>query len=117
MAEYCSSSIVRWHYHLVQAEHYTTLIVQALDLGILLPGGVVCGVLWLRKKAFGYLLVPIYFIFLSLLMCALTAKVIAMWILGYNVIPEIFIIPIFNRLSITSATVILRSIYKHWYGP
>lgn len=94
----------------VQAEHYTTLIVQGLDLGILLPGGFICAILWLRKTALGYLLAPVYFIFLSLLMCALTAKVIAMSILGYNVIPVIFIIPTFNVITVTSTLSILKNV-------
>lgn len=38
---------------------------------------------------FGYMFAPVYFVFLSLLMTALTAKVIAMALLGYQVIPAI----------------------------
>jgi hypothetical protein len=56
-----------------QLEHYTTLIVQGLDLAILLPAAFIVAVLFIRKRPFGYLLCPIYFIFLSLLMTALTA--------------------------------------------
>ncbi|OPX85461.1 MAG: hypothetical protein A4E53_03455 [Pelotomaculum sp. PtaB.Bin104] len=73
----------------IALEHYTTLIVQGMDLGLLLPLAVVSGVLLIQKKPFGYLLGPVYFIFLSLLMTALTAKVIAMGIRGYNIIPVI----------------------------
>jgi hypothetical protein len=40
----------------IQAEHYTTLIVQGLDLGILLPAAFVTGILLLRKRSIGYLL-------------------------------------------------------------
>jgi hypothetical protein len=94
----------------VQVEHYTTLIVQGLDLGILLPAAFICGVLWIKKTALGYLLAPVYFIFLSILMCALTAKVIAMLLLGYNVLPAIFIIPTFNIVTIICTTVILKNL-------
>jgi hypothetical protein len=94
----------------VQVEHYTTLIVQGLDLGILLPAAFICGILLIKKKVFGYLLAPVYLVFLSLLMTALTAKVIAMFLLGYNVIPVIFIIPAFNLITIISTVVILRNI-------
>ncbi len=92
----------------VQTEHYTTLIVQGLDLGILLPSAFIAAILFIRKKPLGYLLCPVYFIFLSVLMTALTAKVIAMSMLGYNVIPVIFIIPTFTILSIVCSIVILR---------
>lgn len=84
----------------LQVEHYTTLIVQGLDLGILLPAGLISGVLLIRKKTFGYLLAPVFFVFLSLLMTALSAKIIAMKILDYNVVPAIFIIPAFNVITI-----------------
>jgi hypothetical protein len=94
----------------VQVEHYTTLVVQGLDLGLLLPAGFVAGLLFYKKRPFGYLFAPIYFVFLSLLMTALTAKVIAMAVLGYNVIPVIFIIPAFNLLTILSSVVILRNV-------
>ena len=94
----------------VQAEHYTTLIVQGVDLAILLPASFIIGSLCVRKQAAGLLLGPIYIIFLSLLMTALTAKVTAMALLGYNVIPVIFIIPLFNIISIILAFANIRSI-------
>lgn len=93
-----------------QVEHYTTLVVQGLDLGLLLPAGFVAGILFIRKRPFGYLLVPIYFVFLSLLMTALTAKLVAMAQLGYSVFPAIFIIPVFNVLSIVLCVLLLKNI-------
>jgi hypothetical protein len=96
----------------VQAEHYTTLIVQGLDLGILLPAAFLCGILWMKKRPLGYLLTPVYFIFLSLLMTALTAKVMAMAILGYNVIPVVVIIPTFNLISIACTIAILKNVIE-----
>jgi hypothetical protein len=110
VAEHCCATIAQRPIVPVQAEHYTTLIVQGLDLGILLPAAFICGVLWIRKKSFGFLFAPVYFIFLSVLMCALTAKVIAMSVLGYNVIPVIFIIPTFNLITIISTIVILKNV-------
>lgn len=94
-----------------QTEHYTTLVVQGLDLGLLLPLAVVSGLLFWRKKTLGYLLCPVYYIFLSLLMTALTAKVIAMALLGYAVVPVIFIIPSFNLLTIAGSIFLLRGLH------
>jgi len=71
---------------------------------------VVAGVLFMRKRPFGYLLAPTYFIFLALMMTALTAKVIAMAMLEYNVIPVIFIIPAFNFMAMAGALLILKNI-------
>lgn len=93
-----------------EVEHYTTLIVQGLDLAILLPSAFIIGNLFRSRKSLGLLLAPVYFIFLSMLMTALTAKVIAMWSLGYNVVPVIFIIPSFNLITIICAIIILKNI-------
>jgi hypothetical protein len=100
----------------VQVEHYTTLIVQGLDLGILLPAAVICGLRWIKKKPFGYLLAPVYFVFLSILMTALTAKVLAMAYLGYNAIPAIFVIPGFNFITVVCTVTILKNIIEESAG-
>jgi len=94
----------------LQVEHYTTLIVQGLDLGILLPAGVISGILLTRRNSLGYLFAPIYFVFLSLLMTALSSKILAMKMLHYNVIPAIFIIPAFNVITVICTVITLLSI-------
>ena len=93
-----------------QVEHYTTLVVQGMDLAIFLPVAVVAGVLFMLKRPFGYLLAPTYLIFLAHLMTALTAKLIALAMLEYNVFPAIFVIPAFNLLSIAGALLVLNNI-------
>lgn len=91
-------------------EHYTTLIVQGIDLGLLLPLAFIAGYLAIRKKPLGFLLAPSYLVFLSLLMTALIAKIIYMGITGYNVIPVIFIIPILDLMSIICAYLLLKNV-------
>lgn len=93
-----------------QVEHYTTLVVQGLDLGLLLPAAFLSGVLIIKRKPMGFLLAPVYLGFLSILMTALTAKVIAMFAAGYNVIPAIFMIPTFNVLSVWCMVAVLKHI-------
>lgn len=93
-----------------QVEHYTTLIVQGLDLAILLPLSVVSGIAFMRKRPLGYLLAPTYFVFLSILMTALVAKIIAMGVLGQNVMPAAVIIPAITAVSISCTVLILRAI-------
>lgn len=97
----------------LQVEHYTTLIVQALDLGILLPAAFISGILIIRKTPLGYLIAPIYFVFLALLMTALTSKILAMKIFAYNVIPAIFIIPAFNLITIVCTIIIFKNIKEN----
>ena len=43
-------------------ETYTTLVVQAMDLGILVPLGIVTGALLLKQNAWGYLLASVFLI-------------------------------------------------------
>ncbi len=95
-----------------QVEHYTTLIVQGLDLALLLPIGIVAGVLFIRERPFGYLMTPVYFVFLSLLMLALTSKVLAMRLLGQHVMPAIIIIPLFGIIAIICTLFIFNSIKR-----
>lgn len=96
----------------VQLEHYTTLIVQGFDLGMLLPAAFVSGILLLKKRNAGYFASAVYLVFLSILMTALTAKIIAMAINGVNVIPSAVIIPAFNLTSITCAVMMIKDIQE-----
>jgi len=90
----------------VEVEHYTTLIVQGLDLAILLPLAFLSGVMLIKKRPIGYLMGPVYIIFLSILMTALTAKVIAM----NGGIPVIIIIPLINLIAILCSVLILKNV-------
>lgn len=94
----------------VEVEHYTTLIVQGLDLGLLLPLSFLSGLLLMRRNPMGYLMGTVYFVFLSLMMMALTAKIVAMGLAGQEIIPAIFIIPIFNIIAITSTLLLLQNL-------
>lgn len=90
--------------------HFTTLIVQGLDLGLLLPLSFVSGWLLWKRHSLGLLAGPVYFVFLSLLMLALTAKIIALGMLGYEIIPAIFIIPAITLIAIAGSVVLLSSV-------
>lgn len=93
----------------IQVEHYTTLVVQGLDLALLLPIAFVAGVLLLKDKPLGYLLVPVYMHFLALLMTALSAKIIGMSLLGTEVGPAIIVIPIINLTAILCVVLIWKN--------
>ena len=58
----------------VDVQHYTTLIVQGMDLGLLLPLCLVSAILLLKRRPAGYLLGSVYLVFLSLLMIALVPR-------------------------------------------
>ncbi len=77
-----------------EVDHYTTLIVQGFDLGLLLPLSAVSGILLYRRKPLGFLLGPVYLVFLLFLMAALIAKLVAMGLYGAEIFPAICIIPV-----------------------
>lgn len=84
--------------------HFTTLIVQGLDLAYFLPMAFVSGVLFMRKNRYGYLFAPIYFVFLSIMMLALVAKLAGMNMLGQETgLAPIIMISTINVLAIGSA--------------
>ncbi|MFP4403870.1 MAG: hypothetical protein ACLFPJ_05960 [Candidatus Woesearchaeota archaeon] len=93
-----------------ELQHYTTLIVQGLDLALLLPIGIVSGFLAIKKDKYGYLFTSIYLIFLSILMAALSSKIIFMAKEGINVIPVIFIMPTICLISLFFSIAIIKNI-------
>lgn len=95
-------------------QHYTTLTVQGLDLALFLPISFISGFLLIKKKPFGYLMSTVTLVFLSILMTALTAKIIAMALTGVNVIPAVFIIPSILTISIVCSLLLLKNIKKHY---
>ena len=91
--------------------HFTTLIVQGLDLSILLPASFIAGFLFLRRRRYGYLLAPMYLVFLSLLMTALSAKVVGMTLTGVEAGPALVIIPSITAIATLCAGLTLKSIH------
>jgi hypothetical protein len=56
-------------------QHYTTFVIQALDLGFVVPVGLLAGVLLIMRKPFGYLLAPVIIIKEITLLTAMTAMI------------------------------------------
>jgi hypothetical protein len=94
----------------VEVEHYTTLIVQGMDLGLLLPAAFVSGMLIIKKRPLGYLLAPVYLVFLCILMTALVAKMIGMSMVGVNVGPPLVVIPLILLTAIVCVGLVLKNI-------
>ncbi len=93
-----------------EVEHYTTLIVQGMDLALLLPLAAVSAVLALRNVPAGYVYSSVYTIFLTLQMLALCAKIAAMGMTGYSIIPVIFIIPTIFLFALTGTVKVFQSL-------
>lgn len=71
----------------VGLEHYTTLVIQAMDLGIIVPTAILSAVLLLKKRPMGYLLTSVIVVKGFTMLTALTAMIVNMWIKGVDVNP------------------------------
>lgn len=91
-------------------QHYTTLIVQGMDLSILLPASIISGMLLYKGKDLGYVLGPVYINFLYILMTALSAKVAAITILTGELSPAIVVIPAINLVTVICAVLVFRNV-------
>ncbi len=93
-------------------DHYTTMIVQGFDLGIFLPMAFISGFLAVRKNTWGIVLTTVYVIFVSILMSALTSKILFMAKSGANVVPVVFIMPTICVMSIILSVLLMMNIKK-----
>ncbi|WP_197051394.1 hypothetical protein [Caloranaerobacter azorensis] len=97
-------------------EHYATLVIQALDLGFLVPTGIISGILVIKKKAIGYLLASVVIIKSITMLSAITAMIIGQIHVGIKVnFVEIVLFPLFNLLVIYCMTLIMKSVKEPRY--
>jgi len=66
-------------------ETYTTLVIQALDLGVVVPAAVITGVLLFKGKEWGYALASIFLMKVSLLGTAILSMIYFMVQNGVNI--------------------------------
>jgi hypothetical protein len=95
----------------VSLEHYTTLVIQALDLGFVVPVAFLSGILLFRRKSFGYLLGSVITIKGIALLTAITAMIIGMASAGVKVsFVEIMLFPLFDLIAIFCLVLIMKNI-------
>ena len=92
-------------------ESYTTLIIQALDLGLVMPIAFLSGILLLKKSAWGYLLSSIVLIKGVTLALAVSAMVVNMILAGVQVsIGELIMFPSIAIISGGMTVILLRNV-------
>lgn len=92
-------------------EHYTTLVIQGIDLGFLVPTAFLSGVLILNRKPFGYLLSSVIIMKGVTMAAAITAMIIAMVYAGVQTsIAEIAIFPLINLVIVYCLVLILKNV-------
>jgi hypothetical protein len=92
-------------------ETYATLVIQALDLGVIVPAAFLVGVLWLRRSPYGYLLTPVLLIKAFTMSAALTAMIIGMLNAGVDVpMVDILMFPTIGLINIAVMWVVLKNV-------
>lgn len=95
-------------------ESYTTLVIQALDLGVIVPAAFLTGILLLQRKALGYLLASVVLIKGMTMAAAITVMVVMMIRAGVAVSPvETVIFPVIMLISAAFTTLVLRSVKEN----
>lgn len=59
-------------------ESYTTMVIQALDLGVLVPAAILGGILLLKNEVWGYIIASIFLIKASLIGTAIISMILFM---------------------------------------
>lgn len=68
-------------------EPYTTLVIQALDLGIIVPAAVITAILLWRSKPWGYTLAAVMILKVLTMGTALIAMIVTQWLAGVPLEP------------------------------
>lgn len=92
-------------------DHYTTLPIQALDLGIVLPTIIFSAIMLMRRHSWGYLLTPIITFKGLTLLIALDAMIIFMIANGVEVaIADLTIFPLYTLVVAFNFYLIVKNI-------
>lgn len=95
-------------------EYYTTLVIQALDLGIIVPTALLSGILLIRHKGWGYLLSSIIIIKGITMLTAITAMLIGQYLAGVQLgMVESILFPAFNLITILCLVWMMKSIREN----
>jgi hypothetical protein len=95
----------------VGLEHYTTLVIQGLDLGFIVPLALLSGLLVIKRKPFGYLLSSVIIMKGFTMGAALTAMIIGQYLAGVSMgIIEIIMFPMFSLLIFYCMILLLKNI-------
>ena len=91
-------------------EHYTTLVIQGMDLGFVVPAAILSGVLLIKKKPFGYLLSSVILIKGITMLTAISAMILNQALNNVTMsIAEVVMFPAFNVIAIATLVVLLKN--------
>ena len=94
-------------------EHYTTLVIQGMDLGIIVPAAFLSGILIIKRKPFGYLLSSVIIIKGVTMLTCISAMIINMALMGVDMsLAEILVFPILNLFAVICLILLLKNTTK-----
>lgn len=101
----------------VGLEHYTTLVIQGMDLGFIVPIALLSGVLLMKRKPFGYFLSSVIIMKGFTMGAALTAMIVDQYLAGISMgIVEIIMFPLFSFLILCCLILLLVNIDDKKYN-
>lgn len=93
----------------VGLEHYTTLVIQAMDLGLVVPVALLSGTLLMRRQVWGYLLSSVMLIKGFAMLTAITAMMLNMALQRVAIDPiEVVVFVGFDGLMISGLIVLFK---------
>lgn len=97
----------------VGLEHYTSLVVQGMDLAFVVPCAFMSGILLIRKNNWGYLLSSVILLKGITMLTALSAMILNMALHDVKLgIVEVIMFPTFNIIAIITLIILLKNIVK-----
>ncbi len=92
-------------------EHYTTLVIQGMDLGIVVPAAFLSGILLIRNRPYGYLLSSVIIIKGITLLLAICGMIVNEALQGLQVnAAEIVIFGLLTIVAIISFIIIFKNV-------
>lgn len=92
-------------------EHYSTLVIQGMDLSIIVPTAILSGVLLIRRKPFGYLLSSVIIIKGFTMLTCITAMNINQALNGVSLnVIELSVFTTFYLLAIICLVLLMKNI-------
>lgn len=91
-------------------EHYSTLVIQGMDLGFVVPAATLSGILLIKRKPLGYLLSSIIIIKGITMLTCISAMIVNSMLKGITIsIVEIVIFSFFNLVAVVCLIVLLKN--------
>ena len=92
-------------------EHYTTLVIQGMDLGFIVPTAFLSGILLIKRKPFGYLLSSVIIVKGMTMLTCMSAMIINQAInkVSMNIV-EVVVFPAFNCLALICLVLLMKNV-------